>query len=233
LKGRKYMFDETAGTQEALDGGIDQGPFENVVEEGFTGLLEGEVGGLFPSTPPPERPLPEPQAHRGRITSVTVQEFENGGKGLKFNWKSLENAQDDSLMPFLPQEYIDNPQVDATILSEVAPTINKADGTTFEGDSPRVKYAKSVRNSKGTGVIETIVKYAVAQGHSCVRQQPRTFEQLAAYLNELCTGTDIVALMRAKGGDGDFSDKLRTTAFGSIENVGNTKFFKNYRRLWE
>jgi hypothetical protein len=194
-----------------------------------------DTGGLFPNTPPPDKPIPVPQAHRGRITGVTAETGkDNGGRYLQFTWKSLETAQDDNLSVFPPQEYIDNPLVDPATLSTVAPVLNRNDGSgTFEGDSPRVKYAKTVRNSKGDGTIESIVALAISQGHTSGGiSTPRTFDEVAAYLNALVVGTDVIALMRAKGGDGDFADRLRTVRFGDPANIDSPKHFKNYRKLW-
>jgi hypothetical protein len=99
--------------------------------------------------------------------------------------------------------------------------------------SERAKYARAVRNSKGNGTIESIAKIANEQGHTVSLPIPRTFTALAAYLNELCTGTEIVALLKADGGDGEFADRLRTTGFTSLEYAESPKALKSFRKLWQ
>ena len=228
------MYDETAGTQEALETqGDGTSPDEtNVLNEGEEeiGQDNEQPGALFPDTPAPDRPIPQPQAHRGVITSVTAEVAPNTGtQFLKFGWKSKETGNDDNLAIWLPQAYAINPMVDSATLSDEQPI--KEDGT--KGMSERAKYARAVRNSKGNGTIESIVKLAIEQGHQVSLPQPRTFNQLASYLNALCVGTEIVATMRAEGGDGDYADRLRTSAFVGFEYASSQKALKNYRKLWQ
>lgn len=224
------MFDETAGTQEAFD---DSAPVDTTNAETTLAAEEATeeaAGGLFPDTPAPDNPIPAPQAHRGVITGVTAETALNTGtRFLKFSYQSKETANSDNLAIWLPVAYADNPMVDAETLSDEQPI--KEDGS--KGMSERAKYARAVRNKKGTGTIQTIVKMAEDQGHTVSLPAPRTFSQLASYLNQLCTGTEIVALLRAQGGDGEFADRLRTQNFVSQEYADNPKFLKNYRKLWQ
>jgi hypothetical protein len=224
-------MEDSAATERAL---------ETETGDGGGGIVSDEtsttVGGLFPDTPAPEKPVPQPQAHRGRITGVTAETFDSGARALKFSWQSLENAQDDNLTVFPPKEYCDNPQVDpATLRDDDGVTKTSPDGSrTYTTDSTRVQYAKRVRNKKGDGTIESIIALAIEQGHSVASSHvPRTFEQVAAYLNELTTGTEVIGLMQAQGGDGEYADRLRTTRFGNPINTSNPKFFRKYRKLWE
>lgn len=224
------MFsDETAGTQEALESpqdSVDQGLQQGEVAD--TTATE-DAGGLFPDSPAPDRAIPQPQAHRGVITGVTAETTPNTGtQFLKFSYRSKETANDDSLAVWLPKAYALNPTLDPATLSDEQSI--KEDGT--RGMSERAKYARAVRNSKGTGTIESIAKIANEQGHTVSLPIPRTFTQLAEYLNSLCAGTEIVALLKAEGGDGEFADRLRTQGFTSQEYADNPKFLKNYRKLW-
>ena len=222
-------MDDATATERALETETGDGGNGNMSDE--TSTL---AGGLFPDTPAPEKPVPQPQAHMGRITGVTAETFDSGARALKFSWQSLDTAQDDNLTVFPPKEYCDNPQVDPATLSDSdGETRVGKDGNPYTTDSTRVQYAKRVRNKKGDGTIESIIALAIAQGHTVSSSTvPRTFQQVADYLNALCTGTEVIALLRAQGGDGDYADRLRTTRFGNPENAGNPKFFKNYRRLW-
>src|SRR5690348_17362075 len=107
-----YMIEETAAAT-ALDttgDGVDNGMVGQSMEEA--------IGGLFPNTPAPDRPSPAPQAHRARITGVTIENNKDQtAQWLKVSYTSLDNGQDDSLTVFLPQAYIDNPSVDPATLS--------------------------------------------------------------------------------------------------------------------
>jgi len=244
-------FEETAGTAEAIETSTGDSP-----DVGQT--MGDTIGSLFPDTPAPDRPVPAPQAHRARITGVTAETSKEGEtRFLKVSYQSLETAADDSLMIFPPQAYVDNPLIDASALSTETP-VNPNTGRNQMSD--RQKYANSVRNSGkvakegsiighstlpsdgtalGDGTIETIARFAKEQGHTVsTATTPRTFDQLAAYLNQLVTGTEVVALLRPQGGDGEFADRLRTQRFVSqefAENVLKTYNPQNgrgYRRLW-
>jgi hypothetical protein len=228
------MMDETATQQER----------ETVDETQVDGTLAAEnelPGGMFPDSPAPDRVVPAPQAHRGRITGVAIENPKDGGGTpfLKISCKSLETAADDALAVFLPVEYVNNVLVDPATLSKeetVTPNGNKA-------PSPYAKYGQTVRNSgktakdgthiPGDGTLETLIRFATEQGHSVALATPRTFEQVANYLNSLCTGTEVVALMRAKGGDGEFADRLRTIRFVDFTYADGEKSLKDYRKLWK
>ena len=227
------MFDnETAGTQEALESpqdSVDQGIIQ---EETTAAAPEEEAGDLFPSTPPPEKAVPAPQAHRAVITGVTAEtSAEKGTRYLKFSYQSKETASADALMVFLPLAFIENPQIDAATLSDEPGPISATSGR--PGPSERQKYATNVRNSKGDATIQVIKDLAVAQGHSVSLPSPRTFEQFANYLNQLCVGTELVALLKADGGDGEFADRLKTRRFVNFEYADNAKALKGYRKLWQ
>src|SRR5271156_685775 len=71
-------------------------------------VIDNGETGLFPATPPPEKPVSAPQAHRGEITGVSEETSQGGTRYLKFNWKSKDTAQDDALSVFPPVEYINN-----------------------------------------------------------------------------------------------------------------------------
>jgi hypothetical protein len=222
-------MEETAAAV-ATEETVDTTEFTGTTSTEDTGTTE-ETTGLFPSSAPPEKPVPTPQAHRGTITGVTVGvSKEKGTRFLQFSYKSLDTAADDVLSVFPPQAYIDNVLIDPATLSDET-VINENTGK--PGLSERQKYARNVRNTKGDGTIESIAKLAIDQGHTTNRPLPRTFDQLAAYLNELTTGTEVIALLRAQGGDGDFADRLRVIRFADPANRDNPKFFKGYRKLWE
>lgn len=247
-------MEETA-TQTAQD--TSEG-VEGTGAEQFGQTMEEAIGGLFPDTPAPDRATPAPQAHRAQITGVTVEtNKDNTATWLKVSYKSLETASDDSLTVFLPQAYIDNPTIDPSTLS-TAPGPVGASGKAAPSD--RQKYAAAVRNSGkaakvgaiighstlpsdgtalGDGTIETIARFAIEQGHRPTSSTtPRTFQQLAEYLNGLTVGTTCVALLLPQGGDGEFADRLRTKRFVSQEFADNIlKPFdpvkgRGYRRLW-
>lgn len=247
-------MEETAAVQTQTIGTEDVGSVDEVLGQS----MEETIGGLFPSTPPPDRATPAPQAHRAQITGVTVESNkDNTATWLKVSYKSLETASDDSLTVFLPQAYIDNPTVDPATLSTLPGPVGQSGKA---APSDRQKYAAAVRNSGkagkagaiiahstlpsdgtalGDGTIETIARFAIEQGHTpTVTTTPRTFAQLAEYLNGLTVGTTAVALLLPQGGDGEFADRLRTKRFVSQEFAENVlKTFdpvkgRGYRRLW-
>lgn len=217
-------------------------PEEVSAEEELLGTsMDDAIADLFPDTPAPEKPAPKPQAHRARITGVTLESNAEGTKWLKFSYQSLENGSDDALTVFPPVAYVNNPMVDPATLSTETP-INPETGRPRM--SERQKYAQSVRNSgktktdgtkiPGDGTIETIMRFAKEQGHAVpLAQTPRTFEKVAEYLNALCTGTEVVALLRAQGGDGEFSDRLRTSRFVDFTYADQPKSLKGYVKLWQ
>lgn len=238
------MFEETAGAVQQ----------EVEVEETVMG--EGtETGGsadLFPDTPAPDRPVPAPQAHRVRITGVTLGAWPSGDAYLDFHYTSMETAADDKLTVTPPKAYASNPLVDAKTLS----TEETLSQNGKKVPSEQAQYARSIRNSgrstkkggffpnttlfieagesvPGDGTIETIMRFAKEQGRTVnVAHVPQTIGQVVEYLNALCTGTEAVALLRAQGGDGDFADRLRTQRFVSKEYAEQEGVLKDYRRIW-
>jgi hypothetical protein len=249
-------MEETAAVQQETQD-ITAGDVGSVNEVLGTSMEE-TIEGFFPSTPAPDRPAPVPQAHRATITGVSIEtNKDQTAQWLKVSYQSLDNGQDDSLTVFLPQAYIDNPLVDATTLS-TAPGPIGASGKAAPSD--RQKYAANVRNSGkaakegaiiahstlpstgealGDGTLETLIRFATEQGHrATTTRAPRTFVEVAEYLNGLLAGTEAVALLLPQGGDGDFADRLRTKRFVSqtfaeeiLKPFDPTKG-KGYRRLW-
>jgi hypothetical protein len=244
------MFDDEATQMQR------EVPEEPIEVEGHE-VGNGEID-LFPDTPAPMRAAPVPQAHRVRITGVSVESSKDTlTQWLKISYTSLDTAGDDALTVFLPQQYIDNPAVDPETLSKAPGPIGASGRPT---PSEHQKYAAAVRNhgkaakagaiiahsmnpsdgnELGDGTLETLIRFAKEQDHK-VRSinVPRTFVQVAEYLNGLCTGTECVALLLPQGGDGEFSDRLRTRRFVSpafAENVlkgYDPNKGRGYRRLW-
>jgi hypothetical protein len=219
--------------------------FEPDSEEGT--VTEGTTG-LFPDTPAPTAPAPKPQAHRVRVTGVTEGTWPSGDKNIQISLTSLETGSDFRFTLNPPTAYINNVLVDPSTLSDEE-TINENGNTV---PSERVQYARSVRNSgkdgdsnkkggyfpnttqyidagnpvPGDGTIETLARFAIEQGHTVTAPMPRTFTQLVTYLNNLTTGVECVALLKAKG------DFLNVQRLVSTEYASQERVLKGYRRLW-
>jgi len=188
--------------------------------------------GLFPSTPAPDKPIPLPEAHRARIDGVTAETSPNTGtQYLKFSYTSLDTGIQDTLSVFPPTAYVIDPGVDGSTLSDERPV--KEDGTL--GMSERAKYARNVRNTKGDGTIQLISQFAIEQGRVWQGGTAKTFDELAAGLNQLTSGVEVVAFRKADtGGDPQYADRLRTTRFANINTASNPKYYKPpVKRMWE
>src|SRR5438105_3299684 len=102
---------ETVVVDETTTGSVDEVLGHTEAASTIT-TMEEAIGNMFPDTPAPDRVVPSPQAHRGRITGVTAETTQAGQRYLKVSWTSLETAGDDNLGIFPPQEYVDNVLVD-------------------------------------------------------------------------------------------------------------------------
>lgn len=212
-----------------------------------TEATQAATGGLFPSTPPPKKEAPQPDAHEGRINGVGLIEGDGANghwTGLKISLSSVNEAFDTDLTVFLPPLYAENPQVDYTTLptGEVVTGTNE-DGTSYsyEKGNQQADYAKVVRNSKGDGLIETLFGIASSQGLAQGEfAAPTSAQQLADVLNNLVVGAQVVFTRSAdkKPKNPEFADQLRVrrllNAFekDGTRTIDNPKRFKNQRKAW-
>lgn len=206
------------------------------------------VGGLFPSTPPPKKEAPQPDAHEGRINGVGLIEGD-GANGhwtaLKISLSSVNEAFDTDLTAFLPPAYAADPQVDyLTLPTGEVVTGENPDGSTYTytKGNQQADYAKTVRNSKGDGLIETLFNIADSQGLVNGQQfaPPTSAQGLADVLNGLLVGAQVVFTRSADKNpkNPEFADQLRVrrvlNAFekDGTRTVDNPKRFKNQRKAW-
>ena len=175
-----------------------------------------------------DKPVPVPDAHRGRITGVTSRTFDSGATALQIGLESVDEGFAETYSLFLPNGFVENINVDPTTL----PTgeLNEATGK-IKGNQ-LVQYARTVRNSKGDAEIQSYLALAKEQGKA-LTSAPTDFDALVEQLNDVLGGIDVVFTRRAEGGDGPFADRLRVNRIVNINTAGNVKFHKKVRRAWE
>ena len=210
-----------------------------------TEATQAAVGGLFPSTPPPKKAAPQPDAHEGRVNGVTLLSGEgaNGAwAALKISLSSVNEAFDTDFTVFLPKLYAANPQVDAETLPTGEIVVDPESGRSYTKGNQREEYAKVVRNSAGDGVIETLFAIAASQG--LVQGEfaaPTSAQGLADVLNSLTVGAKVIFTRSADKNprNPEFAGQLRVRRIlnpyekdGTL-TIDNPKRFKNVRKAWE
>ena len=185
-----------------------------------------------------ELPVPpaQPDAHRGRITGVTLETFESGSSAVKVSLQSTDvPTLETNMMVFLPRAFVEDIAVDATHLPEE------------EGNKQQTSFRIGVANSDGTATLQELRKLCKdEQGNWLPGRTPTELgltkaTDIASFVenhNKMLSGLDVIFYRKPDAGEGvdpRFKNQLRVRGIVAVSNADNPKFLKkgNYLKLWE
>jgi len=133
-----------------------------------------------------EEPAFEADAHEAQITGVTAERSsQKGTPAFFFHWTSKNNPLVDGVLKmWLPVAYVDSgfdPKFDLSNLT----------------DGQKISFRINIGSSKGSALLQRLVKYATAAGRSAGDlglTKATTLEGQAANYNALLAGVDVIVL---------------------------------------
>jgi len=101
----------------------------------------------------------------------------------------MENAQNDNLAVFLHWRTLQSHSERGFTFHGGSEVLRRTGH--LRSDSDRVKYAKTIRNSKGDGIVETIVRFAKGTGaYGYSLRTPQTFDKRLPTSTNFAPGRD-------------------------------------------
>lgn len=182
---------------------------------------------LLPDTPELIIPEPEPEAHRGKITGITVETYDTGTTGIIVSLKSTDTGLKESLKIFPPAEFVENIAVDpATLSTEPKPG---------KKQSPRERYGSVVRNHNKDAELQKLLALASEQGRTAAGARPTDFGEFVAMLDQLLTDVPVIFVRRPDAkAEGSYKNKLKVTRINSFTTIDDPKkYYKKVNRMWE
>lgn len=168
---------------------------------------------------------PDPDVHRGQITSVTAQMGEY--PVIKIGLHSIDAGFEDEFAVFVPQAFVDNIQVTGDELDDSTPENG--------GPSERQRLAIAVANQHRTATLQAVRGIAQRQKGPYTGDAPANFDEFVAFLDNYLSGVEVVFRRAADKNpkNPEFASRRRVRQLYPIEAMSNPKLFKGHVRAWE
>lgn len=201
------------------------------MSETSTAVTGEGLGDFFASTPSFKVEPPKPDKHRGIVTGVSWIPSVNGGRFV-IGLKSTDTGIETDFSFFPPRPFINNIYAPGDAYSTEHP-ISEATGNAMPSEADQ--FGRHIQNSEGRATLQTLVSIAAAQGCSVSSPKPTNITELAAMLNELCTGMNVVFVRSTDKNprDPQYASMLRVRGIYGPEVADNPKLLKNYQPAWE
>lgn len=165
-----------------------------------------------------EAPVPQKDAHRGRVISFERLLASTGTTGIQINLQSTDTGQDGigfNNRVWLPRSFVENVDVDPTTL----------------GEKEAFSYKLGIANSAGTATIQSIIN--VAKEEREVEETPFTsIDELVEWLNSQVAGVELVFARRPEKNEDGIS-YLQVKNFYPVAVAEDPRRLKGYRKHWE
>ena len=183
---------------------------------------------LFPDTPTIDKPVPKPDAHRGRINGVALATFDSGATAIQIALTSIDEGFDDQHSIFLPAGFVADIKVDPNTLP-----VGEADAEGVVRGNQRGQYARTVRNSKGDAELQVLFNIAAKQGRTATTV-PTNIAELTETMNQVLSGVEVVFTRAADKNPANpqYADRLRVRRIADPETASNPKYYRKLRKAW-
>ncbi len=180
-------------------------------------------------TPEIRVPIPDPQAHRGQITTMGLETFPSGTTSMFFNLLSAENGREDKFQVWLPRDWVEDITIGGTNDPRNLPEEDK--------NRQFSSYVRNIYNSSGTAVFQVLRQIAAKAGRALPddTERPATLDEFYAQMEAIIPGIDVVYTLAAeKNAEPQYAHILKVRGVFDPEDViGNPKKLKKFDKLWE
>lgn len=196
-----------------------------VVRAAELGILE---------TPPLEKVLPDPEAHEGSVTAVTMREFDSGSVAMQIHLNSKNTGEQHVYDIWIPKGFAKNIHVNPNDLPK-----GTVDAEGREVGNQYKRYASIISNTEGNAELQGYRNLAVEQGFAgrlAGQAAPTTFEEFVQLHNTLMAGMDVVFVLRPERNleNPSFDGRLKVKSIKSPNAAQNVKTLgKGVRLMWQ